>query len=247
MAQYIDKKIIISGNIAEEYIYERGYCKGYSAKNPQGRASQASEEDKEENRDKVLSRARKHVRRLINANIGQYGAEFTAKFLTLTFAEHVTDIEGANYEFKKFIKRMNYNLFSSKKAVLKYLAVIEFTKIGRIHYHVILFNIPYVKADEIAEIWGNGFIKINKIAGVTNVGAYVCKYMTKDNWDLLSKKSYFTSKNLYKPVEIIDKKIVENLQNSLQFSEKTYESQFDNDYQGKILYRQYTIRRQENE
>lgn len=247
MAQYIDKKVIISGNIHEVYEYERGYCKGYSAKNPQGRASQASEEDKEENRAKVLSRARKTVRRLINANIGQYGAEFTAKFLTLTFAEHVTDVESANYEFKKFIKRMNYRLFSSKKAVVKYLVVIEFTKIGRVHYHVVLFNVPYVKANEIADIWGNGFIKINKIENVDNVGAYVCKYMTKDNWDLLSKKSYFTSKNLYQPVEITDKKIVENLVNSLQFHEKTYESQFDNDYQGKILYHQYNIRRQENE
>lgn len=247
MAQYIESKVIISGSIVEVYDYERGYCKGYSAKNPQGRASQASEEDKEENRGKVLSRARKTVRRLINANIGQYGDEFTAKFLTLTFAEHVTDIKTANYEFEKFIKRMNYVLFQSKKAVLKYVAVIEFTKIGRVHYHVVLFNVPYVKASEMAEIWGNGFIKINKIENVDNVGAYVCKYMTKDNWDLLSKKSYFTSRKLYKPIEITDKKIVENVRNSLQSDNVTYESQFHNDQLGNITYHQYNIRRLENE
>lgn len=243
MPEFVQSKVIISGDIVEVYEYERGYGKGYEPNNPDGRRSEASEEDKEVNREKVLSRARKTVRRLINANMNQYGKDFTAKFLTLTFAEHVTDIKTANYEFTKFIKRMNYEILGSKKADMRYVGVIEFTKIGRIHYHVVIFNIPYTKADKIAKIWGNGFIKVNRIENVDNVGAYVCKYMTKSNSDLVSEKSYFTSRNLFRPTEITDKKIVENVRNSLQSNKKTYESQFRNDQLGNITYQQYNIRR----
>lgn len=241
MPEFVQSKVIISGDIVEVYEYEQGYGKGYKANNPNGRGSEASQADKEENRVKVLSRARKTVRRLINANIGQYGTDFTAKFLTLTFAEHVTDIPMANYEFKKFIQRMNYEYFGKNGANMRYVGVIEFTKIGRVHYHVVIFNIPYTKADKIAKIWGNGFIKVNRIENVDNVGAYVCKYMTKDNYDLLSKKSYFRSRNLFEPIEITDKKIVENVQNSLQSNKKTYESQFQNEHRGTITYTQYNI------
>ena len=247
MPEFVESKIVVSGNIVEVYEYEKGYGKGYQGKNPEGRASEASQEDKEVNRDKVLSRARKKVRRLINANIGQYGEEFTAKFLTLTFAEHVTDISTANYEFQKFIKRLNYEVFGQKIINIRYVGVIEFTKKGRIHYHVVIFNIPYVKAHRIAEIWGNGFIKVNKIDHVDNVGAYVCKYMTKDNKGLLSKKSYFASQSLFRPIEITDKKIVENVQNSLQADRLTFESTFNSDYLGSITYRQYIIGDAENE
>ena len=114
MPELVHSKVIISGDVVEVYQYERPYGKGYEGKNPVGRGSEASEEDKQINRVKVLSRARKTVRRLINANIGQYGNDFTAKFVTLTFAEHVTDIEMANYEYTKFIKRLNYELFKVK-------------------------------------------------------------------------------------------------------------------------------------
>lgn len=247
MKELIDRKCIISGDIIEFYKYQNEYLKGGESNNPGGRSLEASEEDKIINRDKVLKRARTSVRRLINSNIGQYGDGFTSKFLTLTFAEHVTDIKNANYEFKKFIQRLNYELFQTKTSNIRYLGVIEFTKIKRIHYHVIIFNVPYIRADDIAKIWGNGFIKINEIKHVDNVGAYVCKYMTKDNEQLDSNKSYFTSRNLFKPLEIIDKKRVENLANSLPSNLMVYESNFRNDYLGDISYTQYNIKRQKNE
>jgi hypothetical protein len=245
MARLIEKKCVISGDVVEVYEYEKGYLVESDAINPQGRGSEASEEDKAINRDKVSDRARKSVRRLINANIGQYGDDCTAKFLTLTFADHVTDPKTANYEFEKFIKRMNYVIFGSKRANLRYLAVIEFTKRGRIHYHVVLFNIPYIKAKELENIWSNGFIKVNKINHVDNVGAYVCKYMTKDNDKLVSKKSYFASRNLFKPDEITDKKRVANLVNSLPSGLITFESSFNNDYLGNIRYTQYNIKKED--
>lgn len=211
--------------------------------NSTGRAGKGEidEKIKEENREKVTSRAKKEVRRIVNSNVGQYGDDFTSKFVTLTFAEHITDLAAANYEFKKFIKRLNYQIFKTKTSNVKYTAVPEFTKKGRVHYHVIFYNLPYVKSDILSDIWGNGFIKINKIDNCDNVGAYVSKYMTKDNDEIVGKKCYFNSRGLFKSTEIIDKKEVESLRNSLPLEKVTYTTTFDNDYLGTITYLQYNF------
>jgi hypothetical protein len=117
----------------------------------------------------------------------------------------------------------------------------EFTKKGRVHYHVIFYNLPYVKADKLASIWGQGFIKINKIDNCDNVGAYVSKYMTKDNWEIQGKKSYFNSRGLFEPIEIVEQKEVESLMHSLPLENVTYSATFDNEYLGTITYNQYNF------
>lgn len=238
MRKFYEKKMIKSGNIIEVFEYERPVKIG-EVRNKNGRRFEASEEDSVEYRRQSMYRAKSHVRRLINANINAWGQ--MPKFLTLTFNEHVTEIEQANYEFKKFRQRLEYDL----NLKLKYVAVIEFQKSGRIHYHVIFFNLPYVKANDLESIWRNGFIKINAISHVDNIGAYVTKYMTKDNDDqrLKGKKSYFASRGLYKPIEkYIDEKETANLKGSLS-NKLVYENIFQNEHVGNILYTQYNLDR----
>lgn len=90
----------------------------------------------------------------------------------------MTDLRRANGEFAKFVKRLKrYVGFSPQ-----YVAVPEFQKRGAVHYHLLL-NCPYIPADELARLWGQGFVKVNAIDNVDNLGAYVTKYMTKDNVD----------------------------------------------------------------
>lgn len=230
-------KYIKSGDVIEIYEYERDIkVQG----NASGRAGNGSETDKKKNRADGLSRAKKTLRRLINANVNEWGE--SPKFLTLTFAENVTDIKQANYEFKKFIQRLGYTLAIK----CKYSAVIEFQKRGAIHYHVVLYNVPYVPSKDLQKIWGHGFVKVNKIDKVDNVGAYVTKYMTKDNDDprLIGEKCYFNSRGLHKPEEVNDlkKEKLENLRQALQKNE-TYKSEFENDYTGNIVYTQYNLKR----
>jgi hypothetical protein len=245
--ELVTKKIIKSGDIIEVYEYSEGYLKGYNldGEKVNGRKSGYISENYIEHRKQVLQRAKRDLRRLINANHGQYGKEFTSKFLTLTFGDNITDIDSANYEFEKFIKRLNYHCFGTKKANLKYNVAVEFQDRGAIHYHVIIYNMPYVKANDIANVWGNGFIKINKIDNVDNVGAYVTEYMGKDIDDerLQGKKSYFSSRGLFKPIEITDKKIVETVAAALPFEKLNYSSQFENDYLGTISYKQYNLKK----
>jgi len=230
-----DKKAIISGNQIEIYEYEQAVLYGYSdsKKGSRGRQAVANDEDKEINREKVFKRARTNLRRLINCNI-----ESDSKFLTLTFKDNITDLDFANKEFKKFIMRLNYNF----KIKVKYSCVVEFQKRGAIHYHVVLYNLNgKVDLNKLSEIWGNGFIKLNKIKGVDNVGAYVCKYMTKSDDDRLKgKKMYFNSRNLNKPAEIKEPELVDALVGSLQAQAPKYENTFTNEY-NTINYKQYII------
>lgn len=240
MASTYEKKMIISGDIVEIYEYKNPILEGYDIKKYHecGRGFVANDEDKKINRSKSLNRASNRVRRLINANVGEH-----SKFITLTFKENITDLKSANYEFKKFKQRLEYEIGYK----LQYLAVIEFQKRGAIHYHVIMFNCPYVKNKDLNSIWGNGYVKINKINHVDNVGAYITKYMTKDSNDnrLIGEKMWFSSKGLEEPREIKDKKNIENVQNSLYWFQ-TYCNTFSNDYNS-ITYTQYNINENSNQ
>ena len=233
----IDKKTIISGNIIETFEYENPYLKGYQNRATQkGRAcsTYTDEKTKEDNREKVMYRARSRIRRLANAN-----PQLT-KFLTLTFAENIPDLKIANKMFCAFIKRLNY--YSQKTHFAKkieYIAVVEFQKRGAIHYHL-LCSLPYTPAKEIERIWKHGFVKINKIDNVDNIGAYITKYMTKDDHDerLIGNRSYFTSQGLTEPVEILNETI-EVQEKSL--AREPYKTTFFNEQLGNITYTQYVL------
>lgn len=236
-----DKKIIKSGNMVEVYKYENKVLYGFEKiKNKCGRICVANSENKLLNREKVVKRARTSIRRLVNCNVQK-----NSKFVTLTFKEDIKDLKKANYEFKKFILRLEYKL----KIKVAYLTVIEFqdqNRGGVIHYHTIFFNLPYIQNKELSKIWKNGFIKINRIDNVDNVGAYVCKYMSKDHADtrLIEKKCYFTSKNLKKPVEILRDTIYEKklspLEKDLNSLIPKYANTFENEHMT-VNYKQYIL------
>ena len=158
-----------------------------------------------------LKRKQKHyqnmrfeIARLVDTNFDNQ-----TKFLTLTFKENIQDIEYANNEFKKFIKRLNYNLYKTKKANLKYLATWEKQQRGAIHYHIILFNFPFISFDRLTTIWNHGFVRINKIDvdSIENRGRYISKYFNKElELKEHKKKAFFKSRNLKLPT--ITKKMV---------------------------------------
>lgn len=234
--KHIQNKVILSGNILEVFTYENGYSKGLQSQSKSGRASKTTtDETKKENREKVMYRARSRVRRLANAN------PQLNKFFTLTFKENLTDLKYTNNEYKKFVLRLNRFCKNQGYGKLEYIAVVEFQKRGAIHYHI-LCNLPYINAKTLAEIWGNGFIKINKIDSVDNVGAYITKYMTKGGADdrLIENRSFFTSQGLTEPTEIEN---CENISSILDKKEvvRKYETTFENDYLGKVGYTQYVL------
>jgi len=83
----------------------------------------------------------------------------------------------------------------------------EFQKRGAVHFHCIFFNLhPDIEVSErktrfIANLWGHGFVDIERVRSARNVGAYVCKYLNKsaDDERLRGKKFYSTTRNLFRP------------------------------------------------
>ncbi|WP_342504430.1 hypothetical protein [Lysinibacillus sp. FSL L8-0126] len=98
------------------------------------------------------------ISRLIDVNFDNQ-----TSFLTLTFKENIQDITSCNYEFMKFIKRLNYKIYKTKKATLKYLAVWELQKRGAIHYHILLFSISKIPYTELSKLWKFGSVNIKKV------------------------------------------------------------------------------------
>lgn len=237
-----DKKVVKSGNVIEIYEYEKTQINGYKKpKKDFCYVNDSSPEIQLENRKKVAYRAKREVRRIVNSNVNNTDGN-SLKFVTFTFAENITDFRSANYEWKKFRQRLERKLLIK----LKYLTVIEFQKRGAIHYHCIFFNIPYINNKDLAVIWGQGFIKINKIKDVDNIGAYVCKYIGKDLDEdrLRREKCYFTSKGLNKSQEFIEISEVDQVLASLPTGcSRVWQSLYESDYTGTVLYTQYIMKR----
>ncbi|MDD5522743.1 MAG: hypothetical protein PHI84_18155 [Kiritimatiellae bacterium] len=68
--------------------------------------------------------------------IKRYGLEYCG-FLTLTFGDHVTDWREGQRRLHSFMSGW------ARKRLLEYMCVLEFMKIGRIHYHLL----PVLEAD----------------------------------------------------------------------------------------------------
>jgi len=186
------KRLIYSKTEVELYEYEHPYFY-----NKNVRRSHTFHSLVGARRTDNLQGVRNAIRRLVNANFASYGYE--AVFLTFTFEKEVKNVDIANREFRNFVKRLNYE----HKKVYKWLAVIEFQSSGRVHYHCIFFNMALdieqrerccarpcwafklgycehgINTRNLAILWGNGFVDIERIRSARNVGAYVCKYLDK--------------------------------------------------------------------
>lgn len=242
---HFDGKIIVSGDIVEVFEYSKGVFKGFVNINKNGRRGNGdiTDEQKAKNREISLKRARKEFMRTVNANVGRYG-DIRPKFITFTFAGNLKDLKVANRIWGKFIKRLNYRVYGKKCNELQYGVVPQFQKRGAVHYHVIFFNMPYIDNEELAEIWGQGFIKINAIDNIKNVGAYVCKYMSSnfDDERLVGEKCYFFSRGVKRPEKIyLDYDDIERIKKSLPVKARCYEVEFDNDFVGVVKYEQYNM------
>lgn len=234
-----NRRLKITGYIFEFSTYGRSIILGRKFRRKEKGEGKT---DVVENRKKSMARAKRRLIDLVNSNVYQYtnehGMIFNPMFLSLTFRENITDLDFANKEFTKFIKRFNYKITGLKNGYLKYVAVVEFQERGAIHYHMIYFNLPFIERvyDVLAELWTYGSRRLLPVERVQNVGFYLCKYFTKNISDerLTARKCYFTSRDLVKPkiyhfeesVNVIEK----GLKLLLPDDVKPYHRSFDCDY-----------------
>ena len=218
--QFTDKKVVVSGSHVRAFLYD-GAKHAYDYTLPKRYKPEPIIPDDEtesqkafrleceartktENRKKSMLRAKFYLIDLVNANIWRYlkedGRPYIPIFLTFTFKDDIKDIVEANYILNKFLKRLNYEIIGEKKGFLKYVGVQEYqdkTRDGVIHYHFVFFNLKFIWADKLAEIWGKGFIKIRKIGQSQSIANYITKYMSKNFEDCSfgrQEKDFFQSK-----------------------------------------------------
>lgn len=123
-----------------------------------------------------LRKTFKKLRYLINNNfIGNYNE----LFLTLTYKDNMTDTKQLYDDFRKFIQRLKYQLSDYGK--IEYIDVIEPQKRGAWHHHV-LIKFPdkrsvFIPNNILSDIWGHGFVKVNRIDNIDNIGAYLTAYL----------------------------------------------------------------------
>ena len=186
------EKIVISGNVIEYYRY----LKPLNVE-PREHDIEKNRETSEGKRDRNLYRARADLRRAIWCNQTKY-----TKFVTLTYKDTELDQDNVIYDYKQFIKKLRRREF-----IVPYVYVTEHQKkrgikegnAGSLHIHSLLFTDEFISADIINTCWGLGNTDIHSLKDVNNLGAYVCKYLTKEEFDLYHKHSYHLSRGLKKP------------------------------------------------
>jgi hypothetical protein len=202
---------------------------------------------KEVARKSAASRSRTWVYDLTAANakkwIKENGSPYPLVFLTLTLRKNIVDVKVTNALFNKFVKRLNYFVFKTKRCQLKYLSVIEFQKRGATHYHILLFNFPFIRKEHIERVWREGFIKIKAVDKVRNISAYMTKYLVKGFSDkrLDGKKRYFTSRGLIKPMLFNREEQAKAIAASLPPRYIVRQSKYETLYQGAVEYVEYRL------
>lgn len=229
-----DRKVICCGNVLELYEYKEPIKSGYKNKIDKKKREQTIDV-KLENFHRSIKRTKTKIRHLVNTNY----VPGKSSFLTVTFKDNITDYDVA-FSFWKRFKQMVERKYDKK---LSYCGVVEFQERGSIHFHICLFNVGFMAHSELYTMWNkvtNGGVHIQAIEdeakGCDNVGAYITKYLSKDNIDFFDnqykgKKRYFKSRDLKEP-EVV------NLDSSY-LEQKEYYDNFVEDLKENIVF-EYT-------
>lgn len=119
-----------------------------------------------------VSQSLKRLREYINTNVVDVN---NCKWITLTYAENMTDTKRLYKDFEKFVKRFRYTY-----GKMEYIVAMEPQNRGAWHCHcIIIFDkkAPYIKNKEIENIWEHGFTKTQRLDDIDNIGAYLTAYL----------------------------------------------------------------------
>lgn len=121
-----------------------------------------------------MRKSMRRMRQLINAN---WSGDRNELMITLTYAECMTDAKRLKKDMEKWIKKAKRRL-----GEIKYLYVVEPQARGAWHAHCLLKQLSahstYWPAEDVADCWGHGYVKVKRLDSCDNVGAYLSAYLT---------------------------------------------------------------------
>jgi len=199
------EKVRRSGDLLEYWKYERtpiGYQRGRLKRTEGVDSSRKRYKKHVRRRPDNVRRAAAAFRRLVRANL--VGTENPA-LLTLTMLQ-ILPIKTSGGLLTEFFVRARTRFGKQ----FKYIAVPEFQQRGAVHYHVIIFDSPYIPNAELNNMWGHGYSFIEKsYTDVFHLSNYMTKYLTKErDRRLYGKRAYFPSRSLLRPVTTLDKESI---------------------------------------
>lgn len=203
----VHQKMIMTGDRFRIVEYDQPNsqkpCSIHNSGRKPPKPSQQAQKDK--NRAYSVRKAYAQIKDLIYANYGYHNE--LAKFFTLT-VKGEAGLPEANKKFHLFIKRVNFHLKSIDGRKLQYIAVPEFQKRGVVHYHVVVFNFPFIDKNifhkTINDLWFCGYIEVKRLDvsnGLEPVMLYMTKYIRTQKLDprFDNKKRFFHSEGLFLP------------------------------------------------
>lgn len=242
--EYYQCKAVLSGNILEIYKYQRKQV----THNKSNRQDSIRDKKTNENpiatdrKQEYINQSKRDLRRQIEANLNQ-GKQYD-KFLTLTFAKNITDKEYCLMKYRSFIKSLQRSYGD-----IKYITVLEKQKRGAYHFHIILFDFPYIDLEVLNNKWKYGYtdIKIIKNNSFIKNGrryefsGYLVKYLGKDFGGSNEKKQrrYYKSRNLKKPITVYENDVI-NILATFNYYE-IFECDFNNQYVGDVIYKKIVL------
>ena len=123
-----------------------------------------------------LKRIFKDMRQKIAHN---YQGGINELFVTLTYAEQTNDPEKVHADFKAFWQRLKR---AYKDKELGYISIVEPHGTGMFHIHLLLQEVNgehlYIPFEDMARIWGQGAVKVERLETVDNIGAYFIAYFS---------------------------------------------------------------------
>lgn len=114
------------------------------------------------------------LKMLINCN---YDKPSCCRFVTLTYAENMTDNSRISRDLEKLWPKL-HDLYGA----FEYIYVKEQQGRGAWHVHAILFfegEAPFMFNADVARAWGKGFVNVQGFDdNINNLGNYLCAYLT---------------------------------------------------------------------
>lgn len=131
-------------------------------------------------RGKVKNFSKKSRRRLLELLARTGNEKLPRVFLTLTYPSNMTDSEKGKQHLRSFLERVRRR-YPRASAIWR----IEYQKRGAVHFHLLFFNLPFWKADNIRQVWSeiigeqNPRIRIETCRSRKKTTFYMSKYLAK--------------------------------------------------------------------
>lgn len=170
-----------TGHITEIMYSQKSACNGCAIKKLSGEqyvvVDSGEVKDFSHNKSraddlKSVSRSLAMGRDLINTNVTDVSR---CRWVTLTYAENMTDSKRLLTDTRVFVRDMRKQF-----GRFEYITAAEPQGRGAWHQHMIMIFpsvAPYLENSVVASIWKQGFVNIQALNDIDNIGAYLSAYL----------------------------------------------------------------------